>query len=550
MWTGIRSIARHWTAVGVACYLSFCAAAVLLTTSYALAEFTALHNFNIHTDGRPHDASSLAVWGTTIFGTCYDTGFNGEGTIWSWDTNTHSFSKLHDFKRSSGDGGYGPLGGITVVDSTIFGTTLYGGTYDEGTVWSFDTNEKTFAKLHDFKATSDGRAANVDIAVVGSNIFGTAGSGGKYDRGTIWSFDTNEKTFTKLHDFGQIGDGVLPKGSVAVVGTNIYGTAEWGGSNGGGTIWSFDTATSTYTNLYHFQEGTATAASRGVTVSGTTLFGISPSGDDDRGTLWSYDLGNNTFAVLHEFTGGSDGARPWSNSAVSGTTFIGTAEWGGANDDGTIWSFDTHTKVFTKLFDFTEATGKRPISIVLSGNTLYGMNLDAGLVNTDEDLRGTLWSFTVPELVTIGDFNGNGVQNAEDIDLLSAAIRDNSTDPQFDVDGDGWITTADHMSWVKDLRRTWIGDANLDGEFNSTDLIDALAAGTYEMDVAAGWASGDFNADWRFNSSDLIDALADGGYEQGPLPPSAAAVPEPQACTLLTIGLVVALCGRRTCREI
>jgi hypothetical protein len=140
--------------------------------------------------------------------------------------------------------------------------------------------------------------------------------------------------------------------------------------------------------------------------------------------------------------------------------------------------------------------------------------------------------------------------SVEDIDLLAAAIRDNSNDLQFDVTGDGSITAADHTSWVKDLRRTWIGDANLDGEFNSTDLVDALAAGTYEVDVAAGWATGDFDASGRFDSSDLIEALADGGYEQGPLPPAAAAVPEPQACVLLTIGLIVALCGRRTRRGI
>jgi hypothetical protein len=41
-------------------------------------------------------------------------------------------------------------------------------------------------------------------------------------------------------------------------------------------------------------------------------------------------------------------------------------------------------------------------------------------------------------------------------------------------------------------------------------LIDALAAGTYEVDVVAGWASGDFDGSGRFDSSDLIEALADG----------------------------------------
>ena len=67
--------------------------------------------------------------------------------------------------------------------------------------------------------------------------------------------------------------------------------------------------------------------------------------------------------------------------------------------------------------------------------------------------------------------------------------------------------------WVGDLFNSWIGDANLDGEFNSGDLVVVLSAGTYEADVDAVWSTGDFNGDGRANSSDLVAALSDGGYE-------------------------------------
>ena len=49
---------------------------------------------------------------------------------------------------------------------------------------------------------------------------------------------------------------------------------------------------------------------------------------------------------------------------------------------------------------------------------------------------------------------------------------------------------------------TYFGDANLDGEFNSSDLVISLAAGTYEQDVDAGWLSGDFDGTGRFDSSE------------------------------------------------
>jgi hypothetical protein len=51
------------------------------------------------------------------------------------------------------------------------------------------------------------------------------------------------------------------------------------------------------------------------------------------------------------------------------------------------------------------------------------------------------------------------------------------------------------------------GDANLDGDFNSIDLVQVFRAGKYETSQAAAWSDGDFNLDGRFNSQDLIAAL-------------------------------------------
>jgi hypothetical protein len=102
--------------------------------------------------------------------------------------------------------------------------------------------------------------------------------------------------------------------------------------------------------------------------------------------------------------------------------------------------------------------------------------------------------------------------------------------------------------WIKDLYKTWIGDANLNREFNSSDLVDVLASGTYEADGASKWSTGDFNGDGRTNSSDLVVALADGGYEAGP--PPAAAVPEPAGISLASyLGLIALWQWRRANRQ-
>ena len=140
------------------------------------------------------------------------------------------------------------------------------------------------------------------------------------------------------------------------------------------------------------------------------------------------------------------------------------------------------------------------------------------------------------------DLNGDLVVDVSDIDLLSGELRDGSQNPRFDLNNDGIVDPLDHTTWVRDERSTWFGDANLDGEFRTSDLVIVLAAGEYEDDVAgnSGWGEGDWNADGNFTSADLVDALADGGYELGPRP-IVAAVPEPGAQSLAYIGLAGAL---------
>jgi hypothetical protein len=142
----------------------------------------------------------------------------------------------------------------------------------------------------------------------------------------------------------------------------------------------------------------------------------------------------------------------------------------------------------------------------------------------------------------IGDFNGNGVLDAADVDMLTSAVAGGTNPAAFDLNDDAAVDGADLTIWVKDLRFTYFGDADLDGQFNSSDLVTVLASGTYEADVDSVWSTGDFNGDGRTNSSDLVAALADGGYEAGPRA-AVASVPEPTAA-ILWIVAAVSLCVR------
>ena len=128
-----------------------------------------------------------------------------------------------------------------------------------------------------------------------------------------------------------------------------------------------------------------------------------------------------------------------------------------------------------------------------------------------------------------GDFDGDGSLTTLDIDALSRAIRADEWETKYDLDSDLRLTVQDRKIWVATSKQTWFGDGNLDGLFDSEDLIAAFASGLYEDDASgnATWSTGDWNGDGFFRSDDLIAAFGDGGYAQGQR--VASAVPEPGA---------------------
>jgi hypothetical protein len=113
-----------------------------------------------------------------------------------------------------------------------------------------------------------------------------------------------------------------------------------------------------------------------------------------------------------------------------------------------------------------------------------------------------------------GDFDGDRRRTARDIDLLSFQIRSQRIDPAFDLNGDQFLTEADRDELVSQILGTFAGDTNLDGRFDSRDIVLVMQAGHYDNLLVgpAGWSQGDWNGDGVFNSSDLVHAFQVGRY--------------------------------------
>jgi len=144
----------------------------------------------------------------------------------------------------------------------------------------------------------------------------------------------------------------------------------------------------------------------------------------------------------------------------------------------------------------------------------------------------------VPLSDLIGDFSGDDVLDVADIDLLGRAIQMGSVHPQYDLNRSGAVDLEDHAYWVSDLNRTWMGDANLDGNVNFADFV-ALAD---HFGGPGGWGQGDFNADGTVQFPDFAILASNYGMTSTAV---AAAVPEPCSAVLLMIGVLLPLVTRR-----
>lgn len=112
------------------------------------------------------------------------------------------------------------------------------------------------------------------------------------------------------------------------------------------------------------------------------------------------------------------------------------------------------------------------------------------------------------------------------------------TDPLGPLDNGTLTGPAERANYVHDVLNTWVGDANLDGEFNSSDFVEVFQAGQYEDGTPgnSSWRTGDWNGDGDFGSGDFVVAFQDGGFEVGPR--QAVAVPEPSSAILLALGII------------
>lgn len=385
--------------------------AAVTTLSQAQGNFTVLHNFTYSGPGgtNPESAPTLDghgnLYGTTLSagtGNCLD----GCGTVYELRQVNGSwiFNLLYGFSGQS-DGG-NPHAGVTIGPDG----TLYGAASDEfadsghGTVFNVKPPANvchavlcpwTDTTLHSFAGGYAGAnpQGNVVFDAQG-NLYGTtlyggmggcvAGCGTIY-RGTasggVWTIST-------IHSFaGNPDDGALPmSGMVVDSAGNLYGTTQYGGTYGFGTVYELSPSGEgwTQTLLYSFtgyggrehsclpnaglvfdQAGNLYGATLTDSECGPPIvFELSPQGGG-----WNFT----TIYTLHDPYGPEDAL-----AIDSAGNLYGTTVYGGSFDYGTVFELSPSSGggwTYTNLFLFSGGIdGENPNGVVVTGpgGYLYG----------------------------------------------------------------------------------------------------------------------------------------------------------------------------------
>lgn len=297
-----------------------------------------------------------------LYGMSNSGGAHGYGTIYKINRDGTRFEVLHDFTLEL-TGGF-PAGGLLEgTDGYLYGTTEYGGANNQGVIFKINRNGDGCIILKEF-STEDGTLPRGSLIQIHTGeIVGTTYAGGANLSGTIFKINMDGSGFTRLFEFDS-DTGVGPTEIMQGQDQFLYGINSAVGGSGHGYLYRIEPDGSNYTKVFHFNATTTGLLPNGGLVQSPDgeLFGTTRGGGNlGRGILFKVQPNGTNFLRLHDFMI-TDGQYPEKGQlAISPDGYVfGTTQGGGANSRGTLFKIKTDGTDFTKLYDFTEASGSFP----------------------------------------------------------------------------------------------------------------------------------------------------------------------------------------------
>lgn len=385
--------------------------------------FTTLLNFTGPDGGNPTGPLVQGFDGD-LYGTTSNAGTGcppyGCGTFFKLSpsgTMTVLYNFCPDETEPCATNGGDPTGGLTLgFDGNFYGETSYGGAGRDGTLFKI-TPTGTLTTLHSWCSLpncTDGypyfsQLQGPPFQASDGNLYGSTSGGGSgcppYGCGTIFKL-TPRGELTTLYNFcvqivqGNCPDGSYPSGLIQGTDGNFYGTTNYGGAIGAGTVFKV-TPQGELTTIYSFcSQGGTTCTDGGLPFGsliqasngnfyGTTQYrgnGAACAPYGNCGTVFEITPGG-AFTTVYDFCSladcedGSFAGGP----LIQGTdgNLYGETNFGGANGDGTLFQL-TPAGVLTTLHSFdTPFDGFVGDGVFQATNgDFYGMTYNGGITDS------------------------------------------------------------------------------------------------------------------------------------------------------------------------
>jgi uncharacterized repeat protein (TIGR03803 family) len=287
-----------------------------------------------------------------LYGVTQDSDSTPDGAIISYDCISNKYTVAAKFDNNNGIYPAGPL--MLANNGLMYGLAGHGGLYGEGTLYSFNIITDSISDLVDLSYYgTDGtmtQAAN-------GNLYGLVNG---YYGSNIISYNIGSGHDTTLFSFTSSAS---PHGNLIESGADtLYGLTQGDGTNGGGTIFQFITASSAYRIIYDFSapsrpQGSLMRATNG-TLYGMTLQGGLYNG----GVIFNFNPSTGLYTSLHDFdTIPTDGYEPIGDLyQASDGDLYGATTSGGYYGQGVLFQYNINTATYTVEINFDSTTGYLP----------------------------------------------------------------------------------------------------------------------------------------------------------------------------------------------
>ena len=218
-----------------------------------------------------------------MYGTTYSGGASGSGTVYKV-TPAGTFTLLHTYK-ADGSEGANPYSGLTQDGAgKLYGTTYQRGQFGYGTLFTLGTDGSAYKTLHAFATATDGAYPYAGVLLASDGrLYGTTSGKGSVNGGsnngygTVYRVSTSGSSFSVLHTFlydgtegGNPYSGLLEGPDGNLLGTTYNGGAlPYPGTKVYGSVYKVSTLLPLVASF------SPTSAAKGATV---TLSGVNFTG--------------------------------------------------------------------------------------------------------------------------------------------------------------------------------------------------------------------------------------------------------------------------------